>query len=59
MPQCRQICTFAADMRVGFGAPLRHSARTDGPFPPVTSKNLTRTGDGARAVGIQQLRKEK
>ena len=46
-------------MYVGFGAPLRHSARTDGPFPPVTSQNLTRTGDGARAVGIQQLRKEK
>jgi hypothetical protein len=51
MPQCRQICTFTADLRVGFRAPLRHSAHTDGPFPPVTTKNLTRTGDGARAVG--------
>jgi predicted RNase H-like HicB family nuclease len=43
MPQCRQICTFTADLRVGFRAPLRHSAHTDGPFPPVTSKNRSPT----------------
>lgn len=39
MPQRRQICTFTADMGVGFGEPIRHSAHTDGPFPPVTAKN--------------------